>query len=210
MPLILEKQVNPSSFIAVWKISESEGVLKDMLPPLKEADKNFLERISNENRRLEWLASRILIYQKTGLYPSTFYNNWGQPVLTECKEHISISHTYGYAAIASSSDCFPGIDIEYPSDRIEKVANRFLTQTEKTYISEVKKDKQLGLIWCAKEAIYKKAGQPGLIFNKQIEIEEFIPEQTGYLNAILSIQNEAIKVRTEYMIEKDYYLAWVF
>ena len=64
--------------------------------------------------------------------------------------HISITHTIGYVAVILSQNYEVGIDIEYFSNRVNRIASRFLrcdemfTNTLDTLTA-----------WCAKETIYK-------------------------------------------------------
>ena len=64
--------------------------------------------------------------------------------------HISITHTIGYVAVILSRNYEVGIDIEYFSNRVNRIASRFLrcdeifTNTLDTLTA-----------WCAKETIYK-------------------------------------------------------
>lgn len=211
MPLLFKKQVRKSTRIAVWAIREEEETLRQLLPPLKAAEKKHLEKISYKPRRLEWLASRLLIHQMTGFYPGTRYLGNGQPYISQCREHVSISHTRGYAAVSISDDSVPGIDIEFPSARIQKVAKRFLNDKEKNFLDPDLIEKQLGLIWCAKEAIFKKAGQPGLIFKDQIITNPFVPKShEGQISATLHIAGNTEKIKLEYLIDQDFYLVWIF
>jgi 4'-phosphopantetheinyl transferase len=211
MPVFFEKKVTPNLRIAVWEITETEKELLQFLPPLKKEEEAFIGQISFLPRKLEWLASRILIYRQTGIYPASRYKDNGQPFLTGCTEKISISHTRGFAAIALSSGEMPGIDIEYPSPRIEKVSVRFLHQDESRYLSTGElKTRQMGLIWCLKEAVFKQSGNPGLNFKEQIITHPFFPtSDEGQIAASVILQNTQHKtVCLEYLIRPDFYLAW--
>lgn len=209
MPLTFEKQTSETSRLAVWNITEEENEFLGMLPLLNKPEEEFLKRISYKPRRLEWLASRVLIYNLTGLYPETRYNDNGQPFVSRCSENISISHTRNYAAIALSKRTIPGVDIEQPSPRIKKVSSRFLNEVEKEFISDINNEKQVGLIWCAKEAIFKKTGQPGLIFKEQILVDPFVPQTEGSFSAKLLIADKMTSISLNYRVESDnYYLVW--
>jgi phosphopantetheinyl transferase len=211
MPVLFEKRVNPNLRIAVWEITENEEELVQLLPPLKNEEKTFLERISFSPRKQEWLASRVLIFRQTGIYPASRYKDNGQPLLIGCNEKISISHTRGFAAIALSTGEMPGIDIEHPSSRIEKVSDRFLHPEETRFLSsDILKTRQLGLIWCLKEAIFKKSGTPGLNFKEQILTHPFSPESCeGQITASVMPKNtQKSTIHLEYLIQQRFYLAW--
>ena len=64
--------------------------------------------------------------------------------------HVSISHTVGYVAVILSRDYEVGIDIEYVSERVGRIAARFLRNDE-----NFTDCRQLLTAWCAKETMYK-------------------------------------------------------
>jgi phosphopantetheinyl transferase len=210
MPIIFNHQPDEGTSVAVWEITEPEETLRAILPPLKEPEQQLLQRLSFEPRRLEWLASRVLLNQLSGHYPAVTYNSNGQPTLNDPRLKVSISHTRGYAAIALSTTQMPGIDIEYPSSRIEKVADRFMNPAESIFSSAHKQSDQLALIWCAKEAIYKMTGQPGLIFKKDIVVDPFIPQQKGAIRATLQPGTHNQIINLEYIVTPQYYLIYSF
>lgn len=75
--------------------------------------------------------------------------------------HISISHTRGYAAILLSRCWNVGIDIEYSSDRVSRIASRFLRADEQPQNTA----EQLA-IWSAKETLYKLFSDDQLSFHE--------------------------------------------
>lgn len=87
----------------------------------------------------------------------------GKPLLEGY--HISISHTVrrqgGYVAIMLSKSHEVGIDIEYVSNRIMKIAERFLRKDEKpvTVADHL-------VCWCAKEAVYKLFSSDDLTYQQ--------------------------------------------
>jgi phosphopantetheinyl transferase len=211
MSFFFEKKIRPDSLIAVWQITEKVEEFLKLLPPLQKEEQSFLARITFPARKLEWLASRVLIYQYTGFYPASGYKDTGQPFLTACNDKISISHTKGYAAIALSKKKMPGIDIEYPSTRIEKVMDRFLHPEEHKFLSTSNlRNRQLGLIWCLKEAVFKQTGIPGLSFKDQIVTQPFMPlSDKGEIAAKIILPGRTQKtIKLEYHIHQDFYLAW--
>ena len=209
MPLLLEQGDRASVHIAVWRITESEEELANMLPPLALQEQTYLEKISWKPRRIEWLASRLLIYRLTDLYPEICYNQNGQPSVSHCRENISISHTHGYAAVALSARFMPGIDIERPSPRIGKVKNRFLHNEEKEYLEPAFEDQQLGLIWCTKEAIFKKTGQKGLNFHQDILVSAFHPQKEGFLSVTrYPHSKDQSFIQLQYLNKPEFYLVW--
>lgn len=91
------------------------------------------------------------------------HNETGKPVLEGF--NISISHTVtktgGFAAIMLSRKHNVGIDIEYKSDRVMKIASRFLRDDE----HPATVDEHL-VYWCAKEAVYKLYSDDDLTYQQ--------------------------------------------
>jgi len=58
-----------------------------------------------------------------------------------------------------------------------------LSDDEVDDLDEGRKNEQLALYWCAKEAIYKRVSVYGLDFSEQIEVDHFRPKDEGELSA---------------------------
>jgi 4'-phosphopantetheinyl transferase len=207
MPLLYRKEGPGESLMAVWKITETEEILRSMLH-FSDVLEGQLARISCIAKRLEWLASRILVQELSGCCASVTYNVNGKPALIEKSSGISISHTKGYAAVVVSHHDRAGVDIEYPSARISKVADRFLHPSEESYIVASYMEIYHALIWCAKETLYKRADIPGLNFKEDLIIEPFEPSSVGSMNGLIKVHNKWVNVRLEYTVTPDYYLVW--
>ena len=76
-----------------------------------------------------------------------------------------------------------GIDIECPTDKIQKLYKRFLSKQEQEELSDGKNRQQLLLAWSAKEALYKIIGKEAIDFANQLRIFPFCPEMTGEMTA---------------------------
>lgn len=79
--------------------------------------------------------------------------------LTPLTSHLSISHTRGYVVMLISEDSGVGVDIEYRSDRVERIASRFIRPDEQVETTDEKL-----LLWSAKEAVYKLFSEDRLAF----------------------------------------------
>ena len=205
MPIIFSRNNGNESVVAVWKIDESEDELLNFFPFTPEM-KLALSKFRNSSRRLEWLASRALIYQITGCIPQVEYNESGQPYIIDFDRNISITHTDGYAAIATGK-IQPGIDIERPSGRVLRVSERFVHLNEKKYISPDKAIDYYTLIWCAKETLFKTIAHQGVIFNEELEVLPFSIENEGMLNAKVSVEKD-VMYQLFYIRCADYFLVW--
>ena len=142
--------------IAFWHITETADELYAQLCTTK-YDTQLAEK-KNDARRAEWLAVRLLIKELFGPDAEVAYHPTGRPYLKNSTTHISISHTKGFAAVAYHHEVPLGMDIEYLSSRVERIASRFTTQTEASYIDVCDEDarQMYHLInWSAKETLYK-------------------------------------------------------
>ncbi len=118
------------------------------------------------------------------------HDDSGKPVLAGF--HISISHTVfktgGYAAIMLSRHHDVGIDIEYRSERIMKIAARFLRSDEKP----VSVTDHL-VCWCAKEAVYKLYSADDLTYQQMRvagDMSEVMNMKRGVAVPIHTIAND--------------------
>ena len=120
----------------------------------------------NERRRREYLTWRTLVRRELGRDLRIAYNDLGAPVLPDGEAFVSVSHCEGRVAVVlSSRPC--AVDIEPAGRNFSRVSDRYLTPSE-----QLLSDDPLwpGFVWCAKEALYKYAGRPGLDFREELRI----------------------------------------
>jgi 4'-phosphopantetheinyl transferase EntD len=207
MPLLYRQEGPKQAQMAVWQITESEEELINRLSFCTSMDRQ-LQPISNPAKRLEWLASRLLIQELLQCPPALSYSVNGKPHMTERDVHLSISHTSGFAAVVVSPQKPTGIDIEYPSPRIEKLSARFVNATEERQFPLCGREKGCALVWCAKETLYKIMDTPGVLFKEDMEIEGLSPHSSGTLKARVNIQDQWLSLVLQYRITPEYYLVW--
>ena len=155
--------------IAIWHITETSDELYALLG-MPCYDAQLLEK-KNESRRAEWLAVRLLVKELFGAECEVAYHPTGRPYLKHGTAHISISHTKGFAAVAYHHAAPIGMDIEYLSSRVERIASRFTTQVEASYIDvhdEHARQMYHLINWSAKEALYKLFDSPSLAEFKEV------------------------------------------
>ncbi|MBA3898795.1 MAG: 4'-phosphopantetheinyl transferase superfamily protein [Bacteroidetes bacterium] len=157
----------------IWEIAETE---EDLLHKafLSNKEKAFIAGIKAENRRKEWLASRVLLNELLEKPCQIFYNETGKPYITNRPEvYISISHTSGFAAVSINTREETGIDIQSKEHKISRIRHKFLCDDELSGISNIEEDEKLIIYWCAKEALYKLYGKKEVIFKEHLYIEPF-------------------------------------
>ena len=141
MPLHKVFEPQPGIKIGIWQLTESIDQLKEVVVvPLS---------FRSEKRLKEELGVYALLAAMTGNDQLIIQHEAsGKPVLKGY--HISISHTRGWVSIILSADYRVGIDIEYYSDRVSKVADRFIRDDEQ----RDSLGQQL-INWSTKETVYK-------------------------------------------------------
>lgn len=87
--------------------------------------------------------------------------------------HISVSHCADAVAIALSRSCPVGIDIERPSERLERLVDRVSAPDEPTEAAPLRR-------WTAKEAVFKCAGVEGLVLSHiRLDLDALTAEIPG-------------------------------
>lgn len=204
MPLLL-KQLNPLR--GVWKIEESPDSLLALLEK-KENYLPFLESVRTERRKQEWLAVRVLLKELLGIETTIAYRENGSPYLPDSSLSVSISHTNGFAAVLLQEGDYAGIDIEYYSDRVLKLYNRFLNIEE---ISSIDKDNELNYLlvcWTAKECLFKMLGEENVDFRTQLHVLPFSYKEEGILTVKETRTAEQRTFSLHYQVTPDF--IWVF
>ncbi len=148
MPLLKIEEISPEVSLGIWEIKEDIEELKGMSSH-REDIISEIEYLHNPSRKKETLAVYSLLYLMTGNNLATIaHDEYGRPVIDDyC---IGISHTKGYAAIILSRNGHVSVDIEYQSDRVDKIARKFIRVDEDAPTTQHKL-----INWCAKEACYK-------------------------------------------------------
>src|SRR5690554_1509623 len=101
--LIRKEYIQSGALLGVWKMTESRDELLTQFPETlrNEADR-YLEKIRSERRSIEWLSTRVMLFQLLGENQMIFNRQNGSPYLEDEKWFISISHTRDYAAMLLS------------------------------------------------------------------------------------------------------------
>ena len=150
MPLIKTEQICQDVYVGLWQISETESDFYCEYPFLLKY-RCHVDALKSMSRKLEFLAVRALL-PYIGILDADVaisHEKNGKPLLSN-GFNISISHTRGYAAVIVSPCRHVAIDIEYVSERVGRIASRFLRDDEQA----VTLQQQL-MCWCAKETAYK-------------------------------------------------------
>ena len=167
MAVVNIREVYPGVSLGLWQMDESPEQLFDLYPHLLPYRSSLDDKYKNDGRKLEFLAIRALMYEmlrvngaSKGLlsHAGDFtHNGQGKPLFRGY--HVSISHTKGYAALILSKKSEVAVDIEYMSDRVERIASKFLRKDERAASLDAKL-----VHWCAKETVFKLFSEENLLF----------------------------------------------
>lgn len=161
MALVEIREIAPDVKLGLWKIDESVDELFSQNPYLQSYESVLKNRYHNDNRKKEFLAIHALLYAMLGgnHLQEIEHLPSGKPVMNGY--HLSISHTKGYAVLILSVSHEVAVDIEYMSNRVERIASKFMRTDE--YASDVV---HLLLHWSAKETIYKLFSEEQLQYHE--------------------------------------------
>lgn len=199
----LFKKINCPDFeIALWRIEEELFFFEQKFHAQPD--------IKNENKRLQWYASRYLVNEMLGGNSTIEKDANGKPVLKNSDAHVSISHTQQFAAVMFSKHKAVGIDLENINPKVERIAHKFLREDEINAIDEEEKIGKLILYWSAKEALYKLHGKGEIEFATQLLIEPFDLKPSGELKAeIAGIEQPLKNLKLSYEFFERHVLTYV-
>lgn len=195
MSLLEIRQLSSHTRLGLWRMDEpQEGTPRQreriaeqhLLTAMMDGDTSYT--IDHEPSGKPILRSALLLgssKKSSHLPPSTLHLN------------LSISHTRGYVVLLLSSDSRVGVDIEYRSDRVERIASRFIRLDEQVESTDEKL-----LLWSAKETVYKLFSDDHLAFYEMrvLSIGE------GVMQIENTKRNEVVAVSYEFT--SDYVLTY--
>jgi phosphopantetheine--protein transferase-like protein len=197
--------------MGVWKISESVDELLSMID-FSEEDYATFEKFKVKSRQAHWLSYRLMIKQLMGkdCKCDFYYDEHGKLQFKDLDYSISVTHSGLYSGVIISKDHYVGIDIEKIGDRINLLADKFLTENEKANLPQDNQYRYLTVLWSAKEALYKLFGKSNVIFDKNIILEPFTLSNEGCFNGhiILDDIKRDYKLGYEFSDEEDYILVY--
>lgn len=177
MALVYQHNINESTRLAVWHITEPETFFLQKVPLKKD--------VSHPHKRLQHLAGRYLLSFLFDDFPlqEILVADTRKPFLENEQYHFSISHCGDFAAAIVSSQERVGIDIELVTARIERVKHKFTSSDEMLFLNDEYKaflhqfelqekieQEFLTMIWSAKETIFKWYGAGQMDFRQHMQL----------------------------------------
>lgn len=151
-----------------------DALFIEPLPAEREAARTATEEeraaaaaFGSAQRRCEYLAWRAVVRRELGPVRIA-YDAAGGPVLPDRPElHVGVSHCPGWVAVRiAPHPC--AVDIELRDRHFGRAASRYMTPDEEALSADPRLP---GIVWCAKEAIYKYARTPGLSLRDELHVE---------------------------------------
>jgi 4'-phosphopantetheinyl transferase len=207
MGLYLKKCFDNDIIFGIWEITEDMPELMDKLV-LNETELKRLDSFLNFQRKLEWLSVRCLINELTGKNCKIVYNENRKPFLNDNSYNISISHSNRYTSIMLGKNCKVGVDLEYMSHKITKVASKFMHPKEYINPDPLIQQYHLYIHWCAKEAIYKICDKQDINFKENIYLDAFEPKESGQVRATLENHHGIRYFMMNYFRDRNYIIVW--
>ena len=127
------------------------------------------------------------------------HNKDGKPIVDGY--NISISHTRGYASVILSSYKKVAVDIEYYSDRVGRVTDKFIRKDE--IATDI--DSQL-INWSTKETVYKYFSEQKLQY---FEMKLLVPDDGENINKVENIKS-GVYLNVYYRLNKEYVLTYTY
>ncbi len=209
MALYLKKELENEAEIGIWHITETEEELKELsATPSDEMEE--ISFIRSESLRKQRLAVRALLNTMFDEKVYLSHHDNGKPYIENNPINISITHTANYVAVILHDEEDVGIDIESLDRDFSAVEKKALSEDEIEDLEDDKRNEQLAIYWCAKEAIFKRLSVYNLDFAEQIEIERFRPRGEGELEAtFINKDGDEEEFDLEYMTFDRHVLVWV-
>lgn len=194
--------------LAIWKMVESKEELLDRFPEHQRQEAvEYISSVRSQRRAIEWLSTRAMVFSLLGEDKSIQNYPDGKPYLTDHSCHISISHTQKYAVIHLHASRPVGVDIETHSERVKKIADKFISKVE--YVDPSNKVVHQLLHWSAKESLYKVMNEQGVEFKEHLYIHPFTPSEKGVMMATETKTKHNRTFQIPYEVTNQYVLTWV-
>ena len=179
MPIIY-KTISTDFRLGVWDVNEAEEYFLNKYEysgeTLSEIDQKHI------SHRLQLLASRAVLYDMN-LSDSGYKivkDDHGKPHVINVQGDISFTHSHNQAAAIYSKNRLVGIDIQIGTDKISRIARKFVSDEEAAYIDI--HDNTIDyhhVLWGAKESMYKAYGRRKVEFRDNLFVDLFVYHPKG-------------------------------
>lgn len=171
----------------------------DYLDQLTEQENERFFTFRHENRRQEFVATRILRHRLFG-FQHIHYDEHGAPYI-EDEGFISISHAPGVVGLAISKDFKVGLDLEPVQTKALRLRSKFLSEEETRELA-IDCETEMTKVWSAKEVLYKLAGRKQIHFKTELLLKKetdahwkgtiLNPTETVHVDLTIFVHHEVI------------------
>jgi 4'-phosphopantetheinyl transferase EntD len=207
MGVILHKNIEGDCVLAMWEITEDLDTLLSLVN-LTESEQCRVNGFRSHSRKLEWLSVRALIASILDSNVHIVYNEHRKPFLSDNSHNISISHSRNYTSVFLSKSQRVGIDLEYMSHAIDKVASRFINENEYITTDENAIQRHIYIHWCAKEALYKICDKQDINFKKNLTLTHFEPNPEGNFRGTVHNMYGVEHFNMHYLLMNNYVIVY--
>jgi len=202
MPLFYQHNINQTTKLAVWNLTEPEDFFLKEVPMRKE--------VRHPHKRLQHLAGRYLLRLLDAGFPLHLIEiaDSNKPLLSNEEYHFSISHCGDFAAAIISKNEAAGIDVELVQPKIEWVKHKFLSDKEQDLLPP-RNVQLLTLLWSCKEAVYKWHGKGGVDFKSHIVVKNILINNNQGVVTCTFVKEMEKDLSVFFHLFRDLCLAWV-
>jgi 4'-phosphopantetheinyl transferase len=206
--LLRKEHIDDGGLIGIGTISGDYRELLRLLPAGQlQAAKEVISKMRSERRVMEWLTTRVLLFELLGEEKIIDNQPDGRPFLVDGSYKISISHTREYAALLLHRECLVGIDVETISERVKRLSEKFISEHE--YIDPSQQVIHQLLHWSAKETMFKVMEEREIDFKIHLRVHPFQPGMKGHFQASESKTLQRKTYQIHYEILPGAVLTWV-
>ncbi|MFN3839500.1 MAG: 4'-phosphopantetheinyl transferase family protein [Cyclobacteriaceae bacterium] len=201
---ITKTEISPGRAWGVWKITEDELDLVEQAEGLE----SIPENIRHPNKRLEFIAGRVLVkhlMEKVNLpFSGLTKNEFGKPLLKNCSWRVSLTHSFPLVAALLDAQQEPGIDLEQLNPKLLGMAPRIFDITElRDAGNDITKHT---VYWCGKETLMKIYGRRDVVFSANLLIEPFNLNNEGDLHGRIIVNDTETRVTLHYYLLDNFVL----
>lgn len=183
MPICQQIKINDSCRLIVWNTIEPlEELLQNV--HLTSSELKRLNSFGSASRKIEFVATRCLVQFSLGQDVLIENDEHGKPHLINSDLNISISHTKSYVGILLGDKYSVALDMEYLSDRVNRIATRFLSDAELDNIEDKNRILHLYQHWCAKECLIKLYGKKDVHLIDELKISPFSSSDSKFFGQV--------------------------
>ena len=208
MELLVNQEIEEGCYLGLWEITEDFDTLIASTH-LNHDDLLRLNTYRNINRKIESLSVRALLQKMTCPDARIVYCKQSRkPYLEDGSYNISVSHSNKYTSILLGKNKLVGIDLEYMSHNIDRVAHKFINDREQITNNLLLRRTQLYIHWCAKEALYKICDKVVINFQEDLIIKPFDVDVQGDIIGLICNNSRIEEYKMHYQIRNNYVLVY--